>query len=555
MLARMAGLAGSRGRNRRRPNSAGPARADAGDPARPRRARIEIVVWAALFAAAVAALLWNQHAQFFYAWTDEQMHFYVAHRMAEGAVLYRDIESARPPLVLLPLAWLIRIGCSPLFAGRALVVVTQLATAGLLFWGARRLASVRAGALAALLFLTSPEVYSRAHYTGIHLVAFTACACVLLFLRGRPLLSGLFLGLTVATDQHGLVVGGVVALLTVARRPRDGVRFVAGAVLVSLIVFGGVWLMGGRHLWGSLVAVHLHHLRVGQGVGAQFWAMFRPWLYEHLYLFAGAGLAVVLSRRRLAAAAWPDVRVLLLAVGAHVAVVLALAEAVFLYIVVIAPLLVLLAALGFDAAVAWWRERRQAAKVQAERATRRMMVGALAVVALTAGGWAAAASHREGLDGRRYSFWPQVLHGQVARTLQLDQMLQGIGEWLLPGIGKNGTIFGDATIVSALALRSGLRVSAELADVNPGWLDAGTMRPEDVVSRIEADGVAAVISPPFGLVQNPTFKSYLFACYQKPRPFFPPESGPGERLPPFLLVFTHLARPGADRCHGVTPTP
>jgi hypothetical protein len=60
--------------------------------------------WAVLLTVAIAALVWNQHAQFFYSWTDEQIHFYVAHRMAQGAVLYRDIDSARPPLVLLPLA-------------------------------------------------------------------------------------------------------------------------------------------------------------------------------------------------------------------------------------------------------------------------------------------------------------------------------------------------------------------------------------------------------------------------------------------------------------------
>jgi hypothetical protein len=542
-------MARSPRRNRRRPTGGTSPQPHAGEPATPGLGRREIVWWAALFTAVVAALIWNQHAQFFYSWTDEQMHFYVARRMAEGAVLYRDVQSARPPLVLLPLAGLIRLGCSPLFAGRALVVATQLATAGLLLWGGWRLASFRVGALAALLFLTSPEVYSRTHYTGIHLVALTATACVLYFLRGRPLLSGLFFGLILATDQHGLVVGGIVALLTVVRRPRDGITFAAGALLVSLIVFGGVWAMGGRHLWGSLVAVHLHHLRVGQGVGAQFWAMFKPWLYEHAYLFVGAGLAVALSRKGTAGASWQNVRVLLLAVVAHVAIVLALAEAVFLYVVVIAPILVLLAGIGFHAAMASWRTSRQGSKAQVERASRRTLVGAVAVVALAVGGWAAASSHWERLDGRPFSFWPHLLHGQVARTQQLDAALHEIGDSMLP---KDGTLFGDATIVSALALHTGRRVSAELADVNPGWLDAGTMKPEEVVARIEDDGVAAVISPPFGLVQNPTFKSYLFACYEKPKPFFPPKDGPGAGLPPFLLVFTHVQ--GATRCQVPPPT-
>jgi hypothetical protein len=114
-----------------------------------------------------------------------------------------------------------------------------------------------------------------------------------------------------------------------------------------------------------------------------------------------------------------------------------------------------------------------------------------------------------------------------------------------------GTIFGDPTIVTFLALFTDRRVSGELADLNPSWIEAGAIKPAAVVSRIERDHVAAVVTPPWGLVQDPYFKSYLFACYQKPRPFFPPQSGPGEGLFPFLLVFTHL--PGTSPCQAPSP--
>jgi hypothetical protein len=512
--------------------------------------------WIVLLAAAVGALIWRHHTVLFYSWTDEQIHFYVAHRMSQGAVLYRDIDSARPPLVLLPIEWLIKMGCSPLVAGRALVLSTQIATAGLLFWGGDRLASRRAGLLAALLFLSSPEVFARIHYTGIHLVAFSVSACVLFAVMERPLWAGLFFGLTLAADQHGLAVCGVVALWTVARRPRDGVPFAVGALAVTAIVFGGVWAVGGRHLWRSLVGIHLFHLRLGQGVGSQFWNSFTPWLYEHVYLLVGAGLAVALLGIRRANATGGNtgqpssgvVRVLLLVLSAHVAIVLAMKESVFLYVAVIAPLLTLLAAMGFDATLAWLRQRRQQTRVEARRASGVVMAGALAAAALTAGGWAAARSYREGLDERPYSFWPHVLHGQVLRSQKLDVARWVDSESMLP---KGGTIFGDPTIVSVLALRSGLRVAAELADLNPVWVEGGTVRPEEVVSRIERDGVAAVISPPWGLVQDPYFKSYLFACYGKPRPFFPPQSGPGEGLPPFIMVFDHIQ--SGVPCQAPTP--
>jgi hypothetical protein len=551
-------------RHRTKPKAGREAESSAGGSSRLQTSRVEIACWTLLLAAAIGALLWKHCTVFFYSWTDEQIHLYVAHRMTQGAVLYRDVDSARPPLVLLPLAWLMRRGCSPLLAARALVVAIHLGTAGLLLWGGWRLASWRAGALAALLFLTSPEVFARVHYTGIQLAALTASACVLFSLRGQPFRAGLFLGLSLAADQHGLVVGGIVALLTVARRPRDALSFALGALIVCAIVFGGVWAIGGRHLWGSLVGIHLFHFRVGQGVSAQFWDDFTPWIYEHVYLFVGAGLALVLLARgrkqSMSSDQRPpssrDVRVLLLVVAAHMAVVLALSGAVFLYVVVIAPLLTLLAAMGFDAALARWRPGRaplearpQRQSRDSRRGSRLIFSGGLMLVALTAGGWAAARSHREALDEREYSFWPHVLHGQVSRAQQLDPVRWVGSESVLPPMEKTGTIFGDPTIASFLALQSGLRVSGELADLNPSWVEAGTVKGEEIVSRIERDGVARVITPPFGLIQDPYFKSYLLACYERPQPVPPPENGPGEGLP-FILVFTHLPPSQHEPCQG-----
>jgi hypothetical protein len=499
--------------------------------------------------AVVGALFWNHHVHFFYSWADEQIHFYVARRLAQGAVLYRDIDSARPPLVLYPLTWLIRMGCSPLFAGRALVLGTQLITAGLLLWGGWRLTSWRAGMLAALLFLSSPDTFDRIHYTGIHLVALTVSACALFYVRKQPLWAGVFFGLTLVADQHGLVVCSIVALMTVVRRPRDAIPFAIGALAICLAIFGGMWVTGSRHLWKSLVGIHLFHMRVGQGSSPEFWGKFVSWLYEHGYLFMGAGLAAMLSRIKSRDVGSGDarrptraVRVILLLVGAHIAVVLAMTEAVFLYVVVIAPLLALLAGIGFDAAVASRRQQGQWSKDGARRGSRRMLAGVAVVVALIAGGWAASRSRRESVDKRPYSFWPYVLHWQVARLQQLDAMIREISE-SMPA--KDGTVFGDPTIATALALHSGRRVSGELADLNPSWIEAGTVKSQDVVTRIEHDGVAAVVSPPWGLVQDPYFKSYLFTCYEKPRPFFPPQSGPGEGLP-FILYFAH--QPGTSPC-------
>lgn len=515
-----------------------------------RPSRVEVLCWVALLAAAVGALVWKHCTVFFLAWTDEQIHFYVARRMVEGAVLYRDIDSARPPLVLFPLAWLIKLGTSPMLAGRSLVVASEVAAATLLLWGGWRLVSWRAGALAALLFLTSPETFSRIHYTGIHLATLTASACVLFALRGQALKAGLCLGLSLVGDQHGLAICGIVAVVTFARRPKDALVLATGALGICLVGFGSVWIMGGRHLWKSLVEIHLFHLRPGQGGSDHFWEIATPWLYEHGYLFAAAALAAaLLALRRTEAksdASKPPssrvVRVLLLAVCGHVAVVLAMTEAAFLYFVVLTPLLTLLAGIGLDAAIGRWRQRKHSTSAQAPAVSRVMAVEISALVALVVGGWTMARSHREGLDERHYSFWPHVLHGQVSLFHRLDVAHQIATDSAMP---KSGTIFGDPTIVSAVALESGKRVSGELADLNPSWIQAGVVSREEVVSRIEHDGVAAMITPPWFLVQDPYFRSYLAACYQEPKVFLPPEGGPGAGLPEVLL-FPHV--PGEGAC-------
>lgn len=482
-----------------------------------------------LLTAAAGALLWHHHAVFFLSWTDEQIHLYVARRIAQGAVLYRDVDSARPPLALFPLAALIKVGCSPLFAGRALVVLAQLATAGLLLWGGSRLVSRRAGALAALLALTSPETFARVHYSAIHFPALTASAAVLLFLTEQPFGAGLLAGLSIASDQHGLVVAGVVATLTAVRRPRDTSRFALGVLAVSLPVFAGAYALGGRRLWQDLIGLHLYHF--AEGANSQLWDSLRPWLYEHAYLLVAVALAALRAFKRGEAPAAPAsrvVRVLLLVVGVHVAVVLAMTDAPFLYLVVVVPLLTLLAGVGLDATIAWWQARRGLSPARARRRSQVMVAAVAAVLALTAGGWSAARADRERLDQRRYSFWPYVLHTQLAVAQRMDVADRVARDSVMPA---TGTIFGESMIVSAVALASGARVSGELADLNPNWIVAGAITREEVVSRIERDGVAAVVTPPWFLVQDPTFRGYLGACYGPPKLFRFPAEGPGSGLP------------------------
>ncbi len=505
----------------------------------PERPNWEVASWFGLILAAAVALFLRHRADFFFSWTDEQIYLYVARRVAEGAVLYRDIDSSRTPLVILPIAWLIRANVSPLLAGRSVAFSAELATAGLLFWGGYRLFSWRVGALGALLLLTSPEVFERVHYTGIQLVSAMTLACVLLLLRGHFLRAGMLSGLSLGAGQHGAAICLTAAVLVFAHQPRKSLWFLLGAVPIVAIVFGGVWFAGGTHLWQSLIGHHLYHLRGPRGGDEVFWELARPWFFEHAYIIVPAALATIV---RLSAdavggsvAGLRPVRVLLSAVAVHIAVVLAIAGARFLYVVVAFPLLVLLAAVCVDQAVKQWRTFVTSSPAGRRSTVRYVFTGVAAAIVLTIGGWAVARSSREKLYGRSYALWPQILHGQVAACQQLD-IGQDVPSSSL--LGKSATIFGDPTSASALALAGGFRVSADLVDIDPQWILAGSVTRDSVISRVENDHVALVITPPWFLVQDAFFRSYLTACYEPPAVLYPPETGPGACLPE-LWVFAH----------------
>jgi len=217
--------------------------------------------------------------------------------------------------------------------------------------------------------------------------------------------------------------------------------------------------------------------------------------------------------------------------------------------VVIAPLLALLAGTGFDAVARWWADSRRGSPSRRRRASRLMLCGIAATLAVACGGWAAARSHREGLDERKYAFLPQIRYGELAWYQRLDVAGRVAEDLALP---KDGTVFGDPTIVSAVALDGGSRIAGELADFDYRWLEAGTINHEDVVSRIETDQVAAMVTSPWFIAQSAYFRLYIMACYEIPKVFPPPENGPGSGLFD-ILVYRHKL--GTYPCHVPSAAP
>ena len=55
------------------------------------------------------------------------------------------------------------------------------------------------------------------------------------------------------------------------------------------------------------------------------------------------------------------------------------------------------------------------------------------------------------------------------------------------------TIFGDSIIANLVALKTGRRVAANLADLDPVWFQIGVLSRKDIVDKIEADHVTYFI--------------------------------------------------------------
>ncbi|MFO8070227.1 MAG: hypothetical protein R6V85_00010 [Polyangia bacterium] len=90
-----------------------------------------------------------------------------------------------------------------------------------------------------------------------------------------------------------------------------------------------------------------------------------------------------------------------------------------------------------------------------------------------------------------------------------------------------------------MALESGRRVSAELADFAPRWLEQGQVSRESLIARIEADRVALFVTPNWFWTKDPGFSAYLERCYRQPV-VFPRKQGSGI---PRMLVFEHVDTP------------
>ena len=486
---------------------------------------------------AVVALAYLSYgwAGAFAGWSDEAIHRYVATRVAAGEILYRDVSSARPPFVILSLAFLLKLGLPSLLAAKLLVMGTHLGTAALLWLGGQRLFSPRAAALSSIFYLLSAQTLARSDYTGIQWVAFGGTLLVYLALRQRPHASGIAAGIALACGQHVAVLAGLAPLLFLWRGGwaawRDVLRYALSALAVLVVVFGSAFFLGGEALFHDLVGKHLYHVTQSKtSSGLDWWIALFAW--DDLWLYALVGFGAFATRPR---GQKDNARALFVLAGAHLAVVMWMSGGLILYVFPSLPLFAWVAGVG---AHRLWTRFETPQGIWRKASWRWGCVGALGLSMLL--GFGQARGMLETRDKESYSLLPHLRYLELSRLQKLSAV-DDVATYAR-ALPQGETVFGYPTLVSAVALASGRRVAGELADLAPRWFRTGAVKPEDVIAAIEADQVGLFVSHKHGIDRG--LEGYLSRCYEKPN-VVPRVSGDGNGIPD-LYVFRH--KEGARPC-------
>ena len=514
-----------------------------------------------------SVLLFLYHQQLYFdSWSDENSNLYVANAVADGLALYGDIPSPRPPMAIFPVAALIKMGLNPLRAGRTVVFLTIVVTGLVLWLLGKKFWGEWAGLAASLLFLLGPAAANQTTFTGIELVSFWCLLTVGFILLKRPWWSGLFAAMAVATGQHSAILVGAVFVLSFFLLGKHFYRFVLPFLGLTGIIFLLVYLVGGRGFFQYLVGQHLYHVidPVNVTKGDLGWGM-KIWLRENLYLLLLIFISLarqIWGRSYQGTRAFLDYKVkwpflnylrdpawviLALALG-HLLVVFTMKAGVMLYVYPVMPLLALVAGRGAVHLSQWRSSEETKTGKKTKKRGRQKPVDAPAIPPVVVGllwgcilifsliGFRSASMFAGQGHFQRYSYWPHF-RLLAQRQYTTPHVASQIAEYIGQKTDRNAqeTIFGDSMIASLVALKTGRRVAANLADLDPVWLQIGALAREDIVDKIEADHATYFIIGNWHNAADTYFKDYLMHCYHPPKEF--------PQLPhsavPSLFVFRH----------------
>jgi hypothetical protein len=497
------------------------------EPLSPKQQRL---IAAILFGAAVCAIAVYHRLLLYSVVGDENEHLYVAQQVASGVSLYGGIHSARPPLMFLPLVALLKLGLAPLLAGRLCVFLAEVGAAGVLWWIGWRLWDLWSGLAAAVLFLFSHDVANIFPFVGIQQTAFLGLLCLALRVRGKAAWSGVVAGLALASGQHSAVIVAVTALYQVTSKPKAFATFVLSALGTLTLIVGVCVAAGGTGIWQDLIGNHLFHFNGGRNearMQAFTWRL-GNWTCANAGILLLALTAAVVGFKDARLRFWS------LVTAIHLFAVVAMNSGQIMYIIPATPLLAALAGFGLTHVLGKLKLWSQA---QGWRRPSPRSVVVLCLYLLVAGGglWMTQQIYDEHYLGR-YSFWPHLRELELNRrasTKPADRVAAVVAHWMPQGASLFG---GPPDLVSYVAMKAGVRIAGQLADLSGEWIYNGMVQRSDVISKIESDQVEffAASEGDFYLIDR-TFQSYLMKCYDDPNEF-PPLPG---NLMGQLYLFRH----------------
>jgi len=526
-------------------------------PASTPRERLARAAPALAFGGVVAFYLALRTYQFHVSDSDENIYFYMALRTAFGGVSpYRDYFFAHPPLHLafgvlaLKLGALIegaRAMVDPAAwgdGGAALVTVKSIglvagALGGVFVHRAvRRVAGGLEAWIAGTMFLLSPDLL-HGFFTGVTEALMLSALGLERVVAGRDRQAGFAFAAACLVAMYAAPFGLAVWLVLLARAPRRALSLALWTAAPLLVVHGLFLLWAGRSYWESVFAYHLHKPKLGEGVlGHELLLMLR----KSTLLVAAVPVAVVALGRggprslrarlgeepsaQLAASALLGLVATLVFVGAT--------RAVFHYYFV----MLVLGAAPLAGLVYGGLLRRLAGLARALRDFQRrpapvatLAGAALGVAGLLAsllGGEAlarlpavrrteipdAAVGHTAlrtwrssatlgPLDGvvrallwsdqeRLGDFYPIWTHFLWDAT-QSFEMSATFARYAREGLEPNATIFGEASLATAVALQSGRRLALDEADTNFMRWKSGITPAARFVERLRAAPPALIL--------------------------------------------------------------
>ena len=411
-----------------------------------------------------------------------------------------------------------------------LVLGSLLATAAVLWAGARRLWSEPVAWLVCVGYLMCPGVVGLFAFTGMKWVTLWCTACVVAWLHDRPGWGGLAAGLALASGQHAAVVCTLVGVLFGCRGWRSLVGYAASLTGVVVVSYGACVALGGEDVFQALVGHHLYHV-TGSDPGTErtFWFLYRVWWEDNLLVLvlfvASAGIACLSGGRT-----WGAVLAVVSVVVLHHLVVVAMAGGQYLYLHVVTPLIVLVAGGVF----AYFDQRVEQVGARGRSVLALMLVLGVSWAGLSLAGWGLSAADFERRDREPYPSLPYVRWIEMA-AIQDMAVAREIARDLARGGESDDKVFGYGTVASLVALESGRPMAGEYADLSPRWFDNGTLEQAEVIRQIERDGVRWFVTPKLYYLEDEEFRAYLDACYGEPE-IWPRAEGRGRGVPR-LFVF------------------